>query len=238
MSSDPVKVKIPTADGDNFDGYMTLPPGGKGPGVIMIPEIFGINDSTHQCAELFAQQGYVVLALDIFWRMERNIDVGYGETGYEKAFAMHAAYDYEQGVLDMGDAVEHLRRMDECTGKVFVTGYCLGGTMSYLAAARLNVDAAAGYYGTRIHLFLDDGPKIDRPLLLHFGRTDPTTPPKFLGPILQAVEGNANVTSIIYEDSGHAFANPIRADTYVPADAERANARTFELFARHSGDGD
>ena len=232
-------IKVSTADGGEFDAHLTLPPGGgKGPGVVMIPEIFGVNEGIHQCAELFAQQGYVVLALDIFWRMERNIDVGYGETGYKKAFALHAAFDYEQGIADMGDAVERLRRMDQCTGKVFVTGYCLGGTMSYLAAARLNVDAAAGYYGTRIHNFLDDGPRIDRPLLLHFGRTDSTTPPELLGPILQAIDGNDSVTHYIYEDTGHAFANPIRPDTFVPADADLANARTFELFARLSGNSD
>lgn len=230
-----MKVRIPTRDGNAFDAHLSLPPGNKGPGVVMIPEIFGVNEGIHRAADLFARQGYVVLALDIFWRMERNVELGYDEAGFEKAYALHAAFDYEQGVADMGDAVEHLRAMESCTGKVFVTGYCLGGTMSYLAAARLDVDGAAGYYGTRIHNFLDDGPRIDRPLMLHFGRHDHTTPPELLTPILEAIDGNANVTNFIYEDAGHAFANVMRDDTYISADAERANSRTFEFFGRLDG---
>ena len=150
-----MKVRIPTRDGNAFDAHLSLPPGNKGPGVVMIPEIFGVNEGIHRAADLFARQGYVVLALDIFWRMERNVELGYDEAGFEKAYALHAAFDYEQGVADMGDAVEHLRAMESYTGKVFVTGYCLGGTMSYLAAARLEVDGAAGNF--KNHLIHDDG---------------------------------------------------------------------------------
>ena len=100
-----MKVRIPTRDGNAFDAHLSLPPGNKGPGVVMIPEIFGVNEGIHRAADLFARQGYVVLALDIFWRMERNVELGYDEAGFEKAYALHAAFDYEQGVADMGDAV-------------------------------------------------------------------------------------------------------------------------------------
>ena len=228
-------VKVPSSDGDEFDGYLSLPKGGQGPGIVMIPEIFGVNDGLRQCADIFAEQGFVVLAPDIFWRLERNVRLDYGEASYKKAFALHHAFDYEQGVVDMNDAIEWLRNQSFCSGKICVTGFCLGGTMAYLAAARLNVDAAAAYYGTRIQNFLGDASKIRKPLLLHFGEDDHTTPSEIRGPILAAVDGNSNVTSYVYENAGHAFANPHRSETYLQSVAELAHSRTFELFYRATG---
>lgn len=228
-------VRVPSSDGDAFDAFLSLPAGGGGPGVVMIPEIFGVNEGLRRCAELFAEAGFAVAAPDIFWRLERNVELDYGEAGYKKAFALHAAFDYEQGMADMNDAIEWLRRQPFCSGKVCATGFCLGGTMAYLAAARCDVAAAAGYYGTRIQNFLDDAARIDRPLLLHFGAKDHTTPPDILNPILGAIDGNTSVTPFIYEDAGHAFANPARAETYRADVARLAHSRTFALFARETG---
>jgi len=232
-------VRVPSSDGDAFDAYLALPAAGPGregrPGVVMIPEIFGVNDGLRRCADLFAAHGYAVLAPDIFWRLERNVQLDYGEAAYKKAFALHHAFDYGQGMADMNDAIEWLREQPFCTGRICVTGFCLGGTMAYLAAARCNIDAAAGYYGTRIQNFLGDAANLTRPLLLHFGEKDHTTPPEIRDPILEAVAGNANVTSYIYEAAGHAFANPARPETYLEAVADLAHGRTFELFARATG---
>jgi carboxymethylenebutenolidase len=225
------RVRVPSSDGDAFDAYLSVPEDGAGPGVVMIPEIFGVNPGLRQCADLFASQGYTVLAPDIFWRLERNVELDYGKTSYEKAFALHHAFDYEQGVADMDDAIEWLRGQSFCTGKICATGFCLGGTMAYLAAARSNIEAAAGYYGTRIQNFLGDAAKIDRPLLLHFGADDHTTPPEIRDPILAAINGNANITPFIYEGAGHAFANPGRPDTYIDSTTSLAHQRTFELFS-------
>lgn len=228
-------VGVPSSDGDAFDAYLALPAAGEGPGVVMIPEIFGVNEGLRRCADLFADHGYAVLAPDIFWRLERNVRLDYGEAAYKKAFALHHAFDYEQGVADMTDAIEWLRGQPFCTGGICVTGFCLGGTMAYLAAARCDIDAAAGYYGTRIQNFLGDAANISRPLLLHFGEQDHTTPPDIRDPILKAVAGNANVTSYVYENAGHAFANPARPETYLAAVADLAHKRTFGLFDRATG---
>ena len=225
-------IELPSSDGDAFDAYLSMPASGRGPGVVMIPEIFGVNDGLRRCADLFADGGYVVLAPDIFWRLERNVQLDYGEASYKKAFALHHAFDYEQGVADMNDAIELLRNQPFCTGRICVTGFCLGGTMAYLAAARSDIDAAAGYYGTRIQNFLGDAAKIKRPLLLHFGGDDHTTPPEIRDPILGAIDGNAHVTPYIYEDAGHAFANPGRPESYLASVAALAHSRTFGLFAQ------
>lgn len=225
-------AQVPSLGGDRFDAYLSLPASGQGSGVVMIPEIFGLNDGLRQCADLFAAEGYAVLAPDIFWRLERNVQLDYGEAGYKKAFALHAAFDYEQGMADMNDAIEWLRTQPFCTGGVCATGFCLGGTMAYLAAARCDIDAASGYYGTRIQNFLGDAANITRPLLLHFGAEDHTTPPEIRDPILAAIDGNTNVTPYIYENAGHAFANPGRPETYLASVAELAHSRTFALFGR------
>ena len=224
-------VQIPSSDNDAFDAYLTLPAGGSGTGVVMIPEIFGVNDGLRACADLFAAEGYAVLAPDIFWRLERNVQLDYGEASYKKAFALHHAFDYAQGVADMNDAIEWLRDQSVCSGKVCVTGYCLGGTMAYLAAARCKIDAASGYYGTRIQNFLGDAAAIDQPLILHFGAMDHTTPPDIRDPILEAIDDNSSITPYVYEEAGHAFANPGRPETYLESVAKLANARTFELFS-------
>jgi carboxymethylenebutenolidase len=104
--------------------------------------------------------------------------------------------------------------------------------MAYLAAARTDADAASGYYGTRIDKFLDDGPKISKPLLLHLGRLDHRTPPPIMSAILAAVDGNTNVQPYIYEDAVHGFGNHMRADVYHPQATAAANERSVAHFRK------
>jgi carboxymethylenebutenolidase len=128
--------------------------------------------------------------------------------------------------------VSHVRARTECNGRVGVIGFCLGGTMAYLSVARTDADAAVGYYGTRIHNFLDDAKAIDRPLILHFGERDHTTPPELMARILPAIAGNPNVTPYVYPNAVHAFANHGRSDTYNEAATTLADGRTFSLFRK------
>lgn len=226
------KVRVAARDGGYFDGFLYLPPHQPVPGIVLIPEIFGVNQPLREIARRFADRGYVILALDIFWRLERNLDLGYDKAGYEKAFAHHAAFDYDTGVSDMQAGIDDLRARPECSGAVGVAGFCLGGTMAYLAAARCDAEAAVGYYGTRIQNFLDDAPRIRRPLILHFGAVDHTTPPEIMVRILPAVEPNPSVTTYVYEGAGHAFANHRRPDTYREAATRTADERTFASFEK------
>jgi carboxymethylenebutenolidase len=198
----------------------------------MVPEIFGVNAPLRAVADLFAANGFAVLMPDMFWRLERDVELDYDKASYQRAFALHKAFDYGLGVQDLNSAIAALKALPECTGRIGVTGFCLGGTFAYLAAARCPIEAAAGYYGTRIQNFLGDAARVSKPLLQHFGETDHTTPPEILGPILDACKGNPNITSYVYKGAGHAFANPGRSDTYVESAAALAHRRTFELFRR------
>jgi carboxymethylenebutenolidase len=223
------KVSIRSFDGENFDGFLHAAPAKPTPGLVMIPEIFGINQPLREIAARYAGEGFAVLVLDIFWRLERGIDLGYDKESYRKAFDLHLAFDYATAVKDMQAGITHLRGHRACSGRVGVVGFCLGGTMAYLAAARTDADASVGYYGTRIQNFLAEGRKISRPLILHFGERDHTTA-EHMASILPAIAGNPNVTSYIYPGVGHAFANHRRPDTYDERATRQADERTFSFF--------
>jgi len=225
-------VSIETPDG-SFHATLVGATDTKRPGLVMIPEIFGINASLLDMAENFARQGFVVLALDIFWRLQPNVNLGYVPEDFKLARELHARFDYANGVRDMQAGIDFLWRHPACTNKVGVVGYCLGGTMAYLAASRTDTQAAVAYYGTRIDSYLDDGPKTHRPLILHLGRLDPRTPPPVMSAILAAVAGNKHVEPFIYENAHHGFANHTRRDVYDPEATHAANERTVSFFRKH-----
>jgi len=208
-------MQVASFDGHKVGAFLHRPANKPGPGLVMIPEIFGINLPLREIAARCAMEGFAVLVLDIFSRMERDVDLDYGDEGHAKGRALHKAFDYEIAVKDLQAGISFLRARPECNGKVGVVGFCLGGTMAYLAAARTDAEAAVGYYGTRIHLFTADAQKITKPLILHFGELDHTTPPELLqGQILPAIKGNPNVQAFVYPGMVHAFANHGRPDTY------------------------
>ena len=224
------QIPIKSFDGHILDGSLHRAVMSPAPGVVMIPEIYGITQSLSETAARFAGEGFTVLVLDIFSRLKRGVMLAYDEAGHKQGRAYHDVFDYAQGVQDMQAAIAVLRARPECNGRVGVIGFCLGGTMAYLASARTDADAAAGYYGTRIHHFLDDAQKIRRPLVLHFGERDHTTSPEVLSRILPAVRGNSHVQSHVYGNAVHAFANHARPNHYNAAATALADQRTFSLF--------
>jgi carboxymethylenebutenolidase len=224
------QIHIRSFDGHILDGQLHRAAAVPAPGVVMIPEIYGITQSLSETAARFAGEGFTILVLDIFSRLKRGAVLAYDEAGHKQGRAYHDAFDYAQGVKDMQAAISVLRARPECNGRVGVVGFCLGGTMAYLAAARTDADAAAGYYGTRIHNFLDDAKTIQRPLVLHFGERDHTTPPEVLARILSAIAGNPHVQPYVYPDAVHAFANHVRPNHYNAAATALADQRTFSLF--------
>ncbi len=198
----------------------------------MIPEIFGINTSLLEMAEEFTRHGFVVLILDIFWRLQPNVSLDYQPESFKLARYLHSEFDYTAGIRDMQAGIDYLRQHPASTKKIGVVGYCLGGTMAYLAASRTNADAAVGYYGTRIDSYLGDGPKISAPLILHLGRLDHRTPPPIMNAILAAIASNKNVQPYIYENAHHGFANRTRPDVFDAEATRAANERSVEFFRK------
>ena len=155
MTATPVRTEwIDIAPG--FAGYLALPPSGRGPGLVLFQEIFGVNAHIRAVAEQYALDGFVVLAPDVFWREKRRVELGYEGVEREQALALMQGYAPEQALADIAASVKALRARPEVGGaKVGAFGYCMGGRLAYLAAATTDVDAAVPFYGGGIHLQLE-----------------------------------------------------------------------------------
>ena len=226
-------IDIQAKDGGSFKGYLALPPSGSGPGLVILQEIFGVNEAIRATADYFAEEGYVVLAPDMFWRMDPMVELGYSQEDFGRAFEYFGKFDFAKAIEDMTATVDHLKGMDAVTGKhgkqVAALGYCLGGKLAYLAAAHSGVDAAIGYYGVRIDQDLDLKDKIKCPLLLHFGGADEHVPQEGVEKIQAAFADRDDVMVNVYEGAPHAFANRFR-ETYNKSAASMAHSRTIALL--------
>lgn len=227
-------VQITAADGGKFRGYMAMPAAGKGPGIVLCQEIFGINEYIREVADNYAQEGYVVLAPDLFWRLEKDVDLGYSEEDWNKAFALFEKFDVDTGMEDVKSAVRFLRTQHEVVGKVGALGFCLGGRLAYLAAARSGVDCAVGYYGVSIDKHLKEASKIKVPVVLHFASEDKYAPPEAVKKIRSAFDGRPEIEIYVYPDVDHAFART-GGDHYDRPATMMAHSRSIALFRRLMG---
>lgn len=227
-------ITITAEDGGTFQGYLAIPEAGSGPGIVLAQEIFGLNDHIREVADLYAEEGYVVLAPDLFWRIEPGIRLGYSEAEWQTAFGLFQKFDQDKGVADMRATVAALRARPDCTGKVGALGFCLGGTMAYRAAAEAGVDCAVAYYGVGIQDQLALMPKIACPTVLHFAGEDSYAPPEAVEKIRAAAADNPNVTIFVYGGVDHAFNRPPSPHFDKPASL-MAHTRSIALFRRVMG---
>jgi carboxymethylenebutenolidase len=200
-------ITLEAADGSgSFRGYLATPASGKGPGLVLAQEIFGVNATMQQVADYYAEEGYTVLVPDLFWRQEPNVELGYSEADWQRAFGYYQGFDEAKGVEDIQAAVSALRARPEALGTVGVLGFCLGGKLAYLAACRTDADVAVGYYGVGIEKALDEAGKIRARLVLHIAEQDKFCPPQARAAILAALSGRERVELYVYPGVDHAFA--------------------------------
>ncbi|WP_141102146.1 dienelactone hydrolase family protein, partial [Acinetobacter baumannii] len=221
-------IQIKTASGKQFSAYLATPETGKGPGVVLCQEIFGVNAAMREKADFLAEEGYTVLVPDLFWRVAPNIELGYTPDDFQKAFELYQQYDENLGVEDIQDSLAFLKIRPECdtsTG-LGVVGYCLGGKLAYLAGCRLSeVACAVGYYGVGIEKTLDELANVKGRLVLHIAELDQFTPPDARQAIVDAVNQYSNVQAYVYEGVDHAFARP-KSNHYHKPSARFAHERT------------
>lgn len=170
-------ISIKSRDGKTFQAYLALPEGaGKGPGLVLCQEIFGVNAYIRELADRYAEEGYVVLAPDLFWRIEPGIELGYTPGDWQRAFALFQSFDVDLGMEDVGASVDALRALPECVGGVGVVGYCLGGKLAALSVTRTSADVAVGYYGVGLEQHVDELATDHPPLVLHIAELDKYAP--------------------------------------------------------------
>jgi carboxymethylenebutenolidase len=219
--------------GGGMTGYLAIPASGSGPGVVLLQEIFGVNAHMRDVADLYAEEGYVVLAPDLFHAMEQRVELGYDGADLEKAFGFYQRFDPESAVPDIAASVAALRARSECTGKVGAIGFCLGGKLAWLAAARAGVDAAVSYYGVGIEASLGDLATIKCPVTLHFGEMDKFVPEDAGNAIADAVKGKG-VEIFVYPGADHGFNCPERP-AFDKAASLMAHSRSLTTFRNAMG---
>ena len=198
-------IDITSHDGKTFQGYLSLPPTGSGPGIVLIQEIFGVNAHIRAVADQYALDGYVVLAPDLFWRMEPGVNLGYDELSFNAALGYMQKMDFNMAVQDLASAVTALRARPDCTGKVASLGFCMGGLLSYLAAANAGVDAAVCYYPGSIETRLDQADKIRCPILIHFAEKDHYISADAVKAVQAAFKDARNAVIEVYPGVDHGF---------------------------------
>jgi len=230
MSGQDITISGP--DG-SFAGYLASPAAGRGPGIVVAQEIFGVNAAMRAKADELAASGFFALVPDLFWRLEPGVQLtDKTDAEWQHAFALMNRFDAGLGVKDIQTTITHLRTVSGCTGKVGVVGYCLGGLLAYLAAARTDTDASVGYYGVNIQTMLGEATGIKKPLMLHIAGKDEFVPPEAQKQIVDGLAGNPLVTTHPYPEMNHAFARP-GGKHYDQANAGLANSRTAIFFRQH-----
>lgn len=198
-------ISLPSADGGTFSGYLSLPPTGSGPGIVLIQEIFGVNRHIRAVADQYALDGYVVLAPDLFWRQSPQTQLGYTESDFGTALGMLQKLDFAQAVSDLTQTVQTLRARAECIGPIASLGFCMGGLLSYLCAASAGVDAAVCYYPGSIEKHLDKAGQVTCPLLIHFAENDHYIPADAVAAVKHAFANAERVTVNVYPGVDHGF---------------------------------
>lgn len=222
---------IPAATGD-IPAVLCTPDSPNGAGIVLIQEIFGVNDYIGSVAERLANEGYVVLAPHMYWRIENPFRVdARGPEDLGPAFEIASQHDAGDGVADIGAALEHLR--GRLSGGVGIMGFCFGGSMTYLAAAAHEPTCAVSYYGSMIGENLDKAAGITCPILFHFGDDDPFLPNEHVDGLRATTEGMENVEILVQAGAGHAFDNDKNPMFANPSAAAASWARTKEFLSTY-----
>lgn len=197
-------ITYKTRSEETFSGLMTEPAGNDSlPGLVLVTAIFGIDDEMKALAEAYAEDGFIVSVPDYFWRQTP------GPTAdRDLAFARMNSYDQKEGIDDIEDVITDLRNHPRCDGKVAVLGYCFGGWIAHVSAARFGINAAGCFHGTQIGNYLDETPGISCPVSFHFGSEDPVVPMEEVEQIRNAYKDHANSEITVYEGVGHNFSMP------------------------------
>ncbi len=228
-------IKIAARDGGSFSAYLAKPSSGKGPGVLVIQEIFGVNAVMREITDTMAKQGYVALCPDLFWRQEPGIQItDKTEAEWQHAFKLFNGFDVDKGIEDLKASLDHLRKTEGCSGKAGTMGFCLGGKLAYLMATRSSADCNVSYYGVGIEGLLGEAAKITKPLLMHIAALDKFVPPEAQKKITDGLAGNKHVTMHTYAGVDHAFAR-VGGEHWNAQAASLANQRTAEFFRKNIG---
>lgn len=216
-------VKLRAADGHELDAYVAMPAGEPIAGLVVVQEIFGVNAHIRSVADGYAKDGFLAVAPALFDRIEPNVELTYEGDDMTKARSFIPKLNMEKALLDVEAAMKYAAA--SASKKIAVIGYCFGGSIAWLAAARLKPVAVVGYYGGQIAKFAEENPQC--PVMLHFGRQDAHIPRADVDKVKDAHPD----VEIYWYDAGHAFNCDARS-SYNPEAAAIARERSLDFLKK------
>jgi carboxymethylenebutenolidase len=229
-------ITIHGPDGD-FDAYLSAPAQRRGPGLVLLQYICGVNQVMRDIADGFAAHGYVVVVPDLYWRHGRRISLidqpaQPAAAEQARALELNQLFDDAQATNDLKATLATVRRLECCDGRAGALGYCLGGRLAYLMAARTNVDCSVGYYPVNLQSYLGEAANIRAPLMLHVAEMDVLVPPDVRHEVCTGLSEVPGVDIRVYPSVNHAFAL-VGGPNYHAETAAKANEASERFLARH-----
>ena len=219
-------VTLHASDGHNFDAYVARPAGEAIAGLVVLQEAFGVNSHIRSVTDDFAKDGFLAVAPALFDRVQRGVELGYNQEDMQRGMALIRQGDSVDRLKDIAAALDYAR--SETGKKAGIIGYCLGGSMAWLAATRLDPSVAVGYYGSQIPTYAAEKPKA--PVMLHFGALDTHIPKDQIDSKVAAA--HPDIPIFWYEGAGHGFNTSDRA-SYNPEASRLARQRSLEFLKQH-----
>jgi carboxymethylenebutenolidase len=226
------RITIEDRDG-TFGAYIARPKALPAPAVVVLQELFGVNADIRKTCDELAEQGFVAVAPDLFWRQEPGVDLNVtSEADWQHGLRLYQAYDRNAGARDVKETIDVAAKLPDCTGKVAVLGYCLGALMTFLTIVRYGADAAVAYHGSDTEKYLGEVDGLHAPLLMHLAEEDEFISKAAQAEIKTALARKPNTTVYSYPGQNHAFARH-NGLHYNAAAAALANRRTSEFLHQH-----
>ena len=228
---------ISMSDGTAVEAYVAEPSDGRperrpGLGLVILSEIYNANHWVRSVADGYAREGFVCLAPDLYWRQRPGQYLDYTQEGQKVARELGHAMDLDAFTADMADYARCVSALSQCSGRIGTVGFCLGGKLAFLAAARGLVDAAVGYYAVQLDQFLDEAANLARPLMLHFAQLDEHVPQETVVLVKQALAAHTQVAIHDYDGTDHGF-NRFGYPPYHPQAAAVALERSLAFLRTH-----
>ena len=215
-----------------FAAYIARPKTSPTPAVVVLQEVFGVNADIRKTCDELAEQGFIAVAPDLFWRQEPGVDLTVtSEADWQHGLRLYQAYDRDAGARDVKETVNAVAKLPGCTGRVAVLGYCLGGLMTFLTAVRYGVDAAVVYHGGDTEKYLGAVNGLDAPMLMHLAEEDEFISKPAQAEIKAALARKPNATVYSYPGQNHAFSRHGGAHYNAEA-AALAHERTYAFLNR------
>jgi len=228
-------VKIQASDGSgSFSAYLLQPRKTPAGAVVLIQEIFGVNQAMRDIASWVTDLGFIAVCPDLFWRIEPGIDISdKTEAEWKKAFDLFNKFDQVKGVEDLKASVAAARSLPGANGKVATMGYCLGGRLAFMMAEQSDADVNVSYYGVGLDNLLGELGKVTKPLVVHIADQDEFFPAEGRAKVIAAVKGKANIACHSYP-AQHAFAR-VGGVHWDGRSAAIANGRSAEALVAALG---